>query len=105
MTADRNRGRPARDITWTTKPPASRRRGPEDIMSKPEQLSAAAQAASTEGDLWSLFFTSEILQEIVDNTNVKIEEDYLQQDYSNDRMNKSPYITTTDMVIFMPHIH
>ncbi len=34
ITADRQRGRPARDLQWTTKPPPTRRRGPEDIMTK-----------------------------------------------------------------------
>jgi hypothetical protein len=67
-------------------------------MRKPESLSDEAKAAVTEGDLWSLFFTEEILEQIVDCTNQKIEEELEKMGYSEDRMKKSPYISRTDNV-------
>jgi hypothetical protein len=98
ITGDNKRKRPARDLTWTTVIPPNRRRGPEDIMSKPQKMSVEAEAATTEGDLWSLFFTSEMLRKIVEATNDKIEHEFLSKDYSDERMKKSPYIATTDEV-------
>ncbi len=67
-------------------------------MSKPQKMSVEAEAATTEGDLWSLFFTSEMLRKIVEATNDKIEHEFLSKDYSDERMKKSPYIATTDEV-------
>jgi hypothetical protein len=61
-------------------------------------MSEEAAAATTEGDLWSLFFTKEMLRKIVDATNDKIEEEFLAKDYTDERMKKSPYIATTDEV-------
>jgi hypothetical protein len=100
ITADKKRDRPSREITWTTKAPATRKRGPEDIMSKPEKISDEALAAQSAGDMWSIFFTEEMLRIIVDCTNEKIEESFLKNDYSEERLRKSPYIAQTDMVIF-----
>lgn len=100
ITADKKRDRPSRDLTWTTKAPESRKRAPEDIMSKPEKISAEALAAQSAGDFWSLFFTEELLGCIVDSTNEKIEESFLKNDYSDERIRKSPYISQTDAVIF-----
>ena len=67
-------------------------------MTKAAGISDDAKAAVTEEDLWSLFFTKEILQEIVTWTNQKIEEQILKKNYSADTLKKSPYITTTDEV-------
>ncbi len=39
MTADRERGVLARDVTWTSNPPPSARRHPEDIMRQGRTLS------------------------------------------------------------------
>jgi hypothetical protein len=60
ITADRKRGRASRQLVWSTRPPATTKLGAENIMTKPEKLSAEAAAAETEGDLWSLFFTPEV---------------------------------------------
>ena len=67
-------------------------------MRKPEGISDEAKAAVTEGDFWSLFFTEEILEQIVDCTNQKIDEECQKMGYSEDRMKKSPYIAPTDKV-------
>jgi hypothetical protein len=99
ITADRKRDRPSRDLTWTTKAPESRKRGPEDIMSKPEKISNEALAAQSAGDFWSLFFTEDLLRCVVNSTNEKIEESFLKNDYSDERLRKSPYIAQTDAVI------
>ena len=65
LTADRKRGRPAEEVTWTTQePPRSRRPPPEDTMTKEEKISDEAAAAETEGDFWSLFMLNDIIAEI-----------------------------------------
>jgi len=65
LTADRKRGRPAEEVTWTTQePPRSRRPPPEDTMTKEEKISDEAAAAETEGDFWSLFMSNDIIAEI-----------------------------------------
>ncbi len=68
-------------------------------MTKPAALSEAAKAAVTEEDLWSLFFSQQILDEIVTWTNQKIEARILQKNYSAETLKKSPHISTTDEVI------
>ncbi len=65
MTADKARSRPARNMEWTTHAPVSKRLAPEDIMSKPQSLSPEAEAAETEGNFWSLFFTQQVSAIIV----------------------------------------
>jgi hypothetical protein len=60
ITADRKRGRTSKQLVWTTCPPVTARIGPENIMTKPEKLSAEAEVAETEGDIWSLFFTQQV---------------------------------------------
>jgi hypothetical protein len=67
-------------------------------MRKPEGISDEAKTAVTEGDLWTLFFTEEILDQIVESTNQKIDEDFLEMSYSDERIKKSPYIVKTDKV-------
>lgn len=98
VTADRKRGRAAKDITWSTQSSASGRRGPENIMGKPQQLSAEAQAAKTNGQLWSLFITPEILEVIEKYTNEKIAEDLAKKKYSEEKLRKCPYLKQTDKV-------
>ncbi len=68
-------------------------------MTKPAALSEAAKAAVTEEDLWSLFFSQQILEEIVTWTNQKIEARILEKNYSAETLKKSPHISTTDEVI------
>jgi hypothetical protein len=85
-------------MTWSTKCPTSRKRGPEDIMTKGEKISAEAAAADTVDKLWSLFFTEEMLDKIVQYTNESIVEEVDQLQYSAERMAKSPYIRATDKV-------
>lgn len=77
------------------------KQGPENIMSKPERLSKEALAAETAGDFWSLFFTDELLRILVDSTNEKIEEAFLKNSYSDERLRTSPYISQTDEVILL----
>jgi hypothetical protein len=73
MTADKKRGRPARNVKWTNlPPPPARKLPPIDIMRKPEELSPQAKAAVTLFELWSLFFTPEMTEKIVKYTNDKI---------------------------------
>jgi hypothetical protein len=98
ITADRKRKRPAREMTWSTKCPVTRRRGPEDIMTKREKISAEAAAADTVDKLWSLFMTDQMLEKIVQYTNDSIAEEVEQLQYSTERMRKSPYIRPVDMV-------
>jgi hypothetical protein len=88
-------------MTWTTKAPVMTKQGPENIMSKPERLSKEALAAETAGDFWSLFFTDELLRILVDSTNEKIEEAFLKNSYSDERLRTSPYISQTDEVILL----
>jgi hypothetical protein len=64
LTADRARERPPRTVEWTTQVPPTARLGPENIMTKPQKLSAEAEAAVTEMDFWSLFFTQEVVSVI-----------------------------------------
>jgi hypothetical protein len=103
ITADKKRGRPSRELIWTTKAPGTRKRGPEDIMSKPERISDEALAAQSVGDFWSLFVTDEMLHTIVEATNEKIEESFLKNGYSEERLRKSPYIVQTDAVNFLQY--
>jgi len=67
-------------------------------MTKPAGISEEAKAAVTEGDLWSLYFTDEIIDEIVTWTNQKIEYKIAKKNYSEDTLKKAPYISTTDKV-------
>ena len=67
-------------------------------MTKPAGISEEAKAAVTEGDLWSLFFTEEILDEIVTWTNQKIDDRILKKEYSAATLKKSPHICATDKV-------
>jgi hypothetical protein len=98
VTADRKRGRPARTLKWTTRVPATRKRGPEDIMTKAEGLSAEALAADSVMDLWSLFITDEILDQVVQYTNVKIGEDLERNQYPREYIAKNPYMKPVDKV-------
>jgi hypothetical protein len=98
VTADRQRNRPARDIKWSTKPPPTRRRGPQDITSKPEKISAEAEAAETTADFWSLFFPSAIIDKIVEYTNEKIVEYLERSQYTDDQLLKKPHVKTLDQV-------
>jgi hypothetical protein len=67
-------------------------------MSKSEELSDAAKAATTTEDIWSLFITDDILDEIVMYTNQKIDEDILKAKYSKDYLEKNNHITHIDKV-------
>jgi hypothetical protein len=70
-------------------------------MSKPEKLSAEAASATTEDQLWGLFFSDKILDKIVHYTNDSIQEDIDQQRYTQERLRLSPYIKFVDKVIFV----
>jgi len=73
MTADRKRGRPAKKVAWSNLPPAAARKLPPiDIMTKEEELSPRAKAAVKLVELWSLFFTPEMTEKVVQYTNDKI---------------------------------
>lgn len=61
-------------------------------------MSAEAAAAETEGDLWSLFFTQEMITLIVAATNDKIEEDFVKKAYTDEYLKKAPHIDYTDEV-------
>jgi hypothetical protein len=98
VTGDRKRNRAARELVWTTECPPPSKLGPENIMTKAERISDEAAAAITEGDLWSLFFTEQLMDKIVDSTNQKIEEEMAELSYTRERMVKSPYICQTDKV-------
>ncbi len=98
VTADRKRGRDAKDITWSTQSSASGRRGPENIMRKPQELSAEAKAAKTNDQFWSLFITGQILEVVEKWTNQKIAEDLEEKQYSVEKLRKCPYLKQTDKV-------
>jgi hypothetical protein len=98
MTADRQRGKGPSEVHWTTKTPSSRKRGPEDIMSRPEKISAEAEAAKTTADIWELFITPEMVTNITRWTNQKILEDMDEHQYSRDKLLKCPYLKTVDEV-------
>jgi hypothetical protein len=67
-------------------------------MTKPEKISTEAAAAKTADELWGLFFTDQMLDEIVQHTNESIAEEVEELQYSAERMRKSPYICATDKV-------
>jgi hypothetical protein len=67
-------------------------------MAKKQKISDEAARAVTEGDLWSLFITEEILDKIVDATNEKIEEDFIKKAYTTEYLQKAPHIKHTDKV-------
>jgi hypothetical protein len=67
-------------------------------MTKDEKISAAAAQADTEDKLWSLFFTEEMLDLIVQHTNECIAEEVEHLQYPPERMRKSPYISPIDKV-------
>jgi hypothetical protein len=67
-------------------------------MTKGEKISAQAEAAETVDELWSLFFTDEMLEKIVIYTNESIAEEVDNLQYSAERMRKSPYIRSIDKV-------
>ena len=98
ITADRKRGRPPKEVQWTTKTPGTRRRGPEDIMTKGQSLSAEAKAAKNIADLWSLFITPQMVANITRWTNQKIQEDMDQHQYTREKLRKCPYLKHTDEV-------
>ncbi len=98
ISGDRKRNLDPTEITWTTKAPQRARVSPENIMTKPAALSEEAKAAVTEEDLWSLFFSQQILDEIVTWTNQKIEARILEKNYTAETLKKSPHMSTTDEV-------
>jgi hypothetical protein len=53
-----------------------------------------------EGDLWSLFFTPEMMRLVTKATNEKIEADFIAKDYSEETLKRSPHIAQTDEVTF-----
>jgi hypothetical protein len=100
MTGDPKRGRKARQLKWTNKVPPTRKRGPEDIMSKPESLSVSAKEAKRTADLWGLFFTPTMLEKIVLYTNQKIQEDLDRNQYTAVQRRKRPHLKYVDVVCF-----
>ena len=102
MTADKQWGTKTRTVTYTNKPPPPRRLAPENIMSKGRTLSEEAKAAETPKELWQLFFTDEMLDLVVERTNQKIAESFLDKQYSAERLKQSPYIKPVDKVEIVP---
>ncbi len=98
VTADRQRNRPKRTQSWTTKVPPTRRRGPEDIMHKPEQLSPEAQEAKTAADIWGLFFSDTMMSKMVKYTNDKIQETLDKKQLTLEQIRKAPHLKPVDMV-------
>jgi uncharacterized MAPEG superfamily protein len=98
VTADKKRKRKERNIVWTTKAPPTARRGPLDIMSKPQGLSDKSKAAKTNGDLFELCFTAEMITKICTYTNVKIQEDLAEKAYTKEELRKKSHIKPVDEV-------
>jgi hypothetical protein len=67
-------------------------------MTKGEEISEEAKAAKTSGDLWSLFFTEDMLDKIVQFTNDKISETIEKSRYSTEHLSKNTYIQHIDKV-------
>jgi hypothetical protein len=71
-------------------------------MNKAEGLSAKALAANSVGDLWGLFITDEILDKVVEYTNVKIGESLERAQYSEEYIAKNTYMKPVDKVTHSP---
>ena len=99
VTADRKRNRPEQTISWTNQLPIRRgRRTPENQLDVGEGISDQAKAAESTADLWSLFFTDEILDLIVTYTNQKIDEDIVAYNYTQESLKKHCHIRHVDKV-------
>jgi hypothetical protein len=98
VTADKQRNTRAKTITWTNKPPPATRQPPNNILTTDRRLSAQAQAAVTPKQHWECFFTDEILELIVEYTNMKIAESIQENEYTAERLQHSPYIKPVDKV-------
>lgn len=61
---------------WYDAAPASRRRGPEDIVRNHSGLTAAGKSAESVADCFRLFVTSELVQLVVQHTNEEGERVY-----------------------------
>lgn len=102
VTADKKRKRKERKIVWTTKAPPTAHLGPQDIMSKPGSICAKAQAAKSHVDLWSLFFTPEMVTKICAYTNTKIEEDIVKKGFTKEDLATKSHIKPIDEVKVIP---
>jgi hypothetical protein len=98
VTADKQWNTRAKTITWTNKPPPATRQPPDNILTTDRRLSAQAQAAVTPKQHWECFFTDEILELIVEYTNMKIAESIQEREYTAERLQQSPYIKPVDKV-------
>lgn len=98
MTADRERGIPAKEVSWSSQEPPRGRRGPENLPRKPRALSEEAKAAVEPVQLWQLFFTEDMLNILVVHTNEKIAEDHEAKQYSQATLKKNPYLKQVDIV-------
>jgi len=96
ITADKQWNTSAKTITWTNKRPVATRQPPNNILATDRRLSPQAQAAVTPKQHWQCFFTDEILELIVEYTNMKIAESILEKEYSAERLQQSPYIRPVD---------
>ncbi len=101
VTGDKDWGTKTRQVIWTNKPPPPRRLGPENIMTKPRTLSREAQMAEKPIEFWELFFTSKMLDLIVEHTNEKIQaeiDDRRHETGSEEFLKKSPHLKIVDKV-------
>jgi hypothetical protein len=99
MTADKKRRRPAGKVYWTNQPPPpARKLPPMDIMTKEQELSSRAKAASKLADLWGLFITPDMTAKMVRYTNDKIRETLLKKKYSKADLLKKPHVKLVDLV-------
>jgi hypothetical protein len=111
FSGDKDWGTNTRQVVWTNVPPASRRRGPEDITHRPRTLSGEAQQAEKPIEFWQLFFTDQMLDLIMEHTNQKISadiDDRRRLTGSDVFLNKSPHLKLVDKVKYymvMPDEH
>lgn len=111
FSGDKDWGTKTRQVVWTNVPPASRRRRPEDITTRPRTLSREAQQAEKPIEFWQLFFTDQMLDLIMEHTNQKISadiDDRRRLTGSDAFLIKSPHLKHVDMVKYymvMPDEH
>ena len=67
-------------------------------MTKPERLSAEAQAAKTPAEMWELFFTSEMQDLIVTHTNRNISDKIIKLQLKGMDVSKKSHIKVTKKV-------
>lgn len=91
---------PEKNIVWTTSAPrAVGKRSAADIVHSPDTVRGTGRVAKSPQEAWKVFFSDEILQKVVDNSNAKIHARIaaLNLELAEERNNNYFYLQPTNM--------